>query len=106
MWNSLMRLCKSRLVTAALLVLSGAGGLWLWLAHGDSAFMLVLGAALLGLTAVAAVLWQARAREDGRLRSALDAYVEREIARHGRRHARQRMPAPHGLGSPTAAVHQ
>jgi hypothetical protein len=65
---------------AAFLGVGAVAAAWFWLAPGGSvpgpaATAAVAAAALVGL------VWQSRARSAGRLRSALDAYAEQEIAR-------------------------
>jgi hypothetical protein len=63
--------------------LLGAAGLWFWLAHGDSAVVL-LGAAALVLTAIFGLVWLSGARATRRFSAAVDAYAEREIERERR----------------------
>jgi hypothetical protein len=72
---------------AALLAAAAAMGLWLWRAHGASV-LLLSAVGLLTLTVALGVYWLDRIRGARRLRSALDAYAERELARaEGRRPA-------------------
>jgi hypothetical protein len=60
------------------------GGLQLWSADGRGWLALAL-VAVLALTSVLGIVWQTRARGMRRLRTAMDAYAEREIARDRRR---------------------
>src|SRR5262245_6616867 len=98
-----LRQAMSLMGPIAMLAGSVAGGVWLWLDHGDNMGAMRLGARIVALSAVAAVVWQARARQS-RLRQALDAYAAREIARHGRRDPAQAVPARRLPRSGSAAV--
>ena len=103
MRNSLLGWCKSRLLTAGLLAITGAAGLWLWQALGDSIQMLALGSALLVLATVM-ICWQARVRDASRLRNALNAYAEREIARQGGRRLLHTIAAPSSSQPPVPSA--
>ncbi len=63
---------------------TGAVSVWAWLADSISAQVMVAAAVLI-LAAVFGILWQSRARAARRLRAALDAFAEREMARARRR---------------------
>jgi hypothetical protein len=67
------------LCVAAVLAAGTYAGLWLSTAD-DRGWLALLPAAALGLTAVLGLATVARARAARRLRAALDAYAERQVA--------------------------
>jgi hypothetical protein len=76
---------SSALWAAALLIPWLIGGFWFLLAADPAESALPL-AAVLAVTAAVGVTWQlSRARARRRLQTALDAYVERQIAHRARR---------------------
>jgi hypothetical protein len=66
-----------------LAVAVAVSGFWYWQAPGDP--VQVLAALTLAVTAGVGALWQSRVQAARRLRTALDTYVERDLARERRR---------------------
>ena len=78
--NSTYRRTRTSLIKlGALLGAAGAAGIWFWLSRrgGTPGWA---APAILGPAAVLGILYQLRARAARRLRAALDAFAEREMA--------------------------